>query len=784
MFKNYVKIAWRNLRKSKVFSFINIAGLAAGMAVALLIGLWIWDEISFNTYFPNHKRIAQVRNLQTLNGESGSGDANAIPVGQALRNQFASDIKRVAYVSWNNDHQIKLDDKLINAPGVWTEPDFTSMFSLDMAEGNRDLLKDPSTILISKSLAKTLFGNTSAVNRVVKLDNNKDMKVGGVYKNFPRNTHFFNTQLLLPWSNKDNWLNKLTDWDNHCCPLFVELTENASFDKTTARIKGLPTPYIKEWKEELFLQPLDQVHLYTKFDKMKATGGPIEFVWLFGTIGIFVLLLACINFMNLSTARSEMRAREVGIRKTLGSLKRQLVSQFLHESAVFSFLSLILALVIVQVSLPLFNEIAGKKMSIPFSNPIFWLAALGFTLFTGLIAGSYPAFYLSSFNPIKVLKGTFRAGRLASIPRKVLVVVQFTVSVALIIGTIIVFRQIEHAKNRPVGYAKNGLITVPLTPEFDKYYEVARNEMIATGAVENVARSSYAPSAFNQNNSIDWEGRDPNLVVFFRDVNVTPEFGKTIGWTLIQGRDFSKDHPTDNGGATIMNETAARVVGFKDPIGKTIKWQGKDHTIIGIVKDMVTQNPYERMEPAIFFWEGWNGKLNIRLKPGVATASALASIQSVFSKYSPNFTFNYRFVVDDYNLKFDNEDKIGRLARIFAILAIFISCLGLFGLASFIAEQRSKEIGVRKVLGASVFNVWRLLTREFVLLVLISLFLAIPLAYYYMSEWLKNYTYRTTISWEVFAIAGAGAILITLITVSFQAIKSALINPVKTLRSE
>jgi ABC-type antimicrobial peptide transport system permease subunit len=438
----------------------------------------------------------------------------------------------------------------------------------------------------------------------------------------------------------------------------------------------------------------------------------------------------------------------------------------------------------VQLSLPLFNAIAEKKMSIPFSNPVFWLLALGFTLFTGLIAGSYPAFYLSGFNPVKVLKGTFRAGRLASIPRKVLVVVQFAVSVALIIGTIIVFRQIEHTKNRPVGYAQNGLLTVPLSPEFDSHYEEARTEMIATGAVENLARSSYAPSRFDQNNSIEWEGRDPSLVVFFRDVNVSPEFGKTIGWTIVQGRDFSKDHPADNGGATIMNEAAAKIVGYKNPIGRTIKWQGKDHTIIGIVKDMITQNPYEQIEPAIFFWEGFNSKLNIKLKPGVATASALASIQSVYAKYSPNFPFNYRFVADDYNLKFNNENKIGKLARIFAILAIFISCLGLFGLASFIAEQRSKEIGVRKVLGASVFSLWKMLTREFLLLVIISLFIAIPLAWYCMHDWLNNYTYRTTISWWIFAIAGAGTILITLITVSFQAIRSALVNPIRTLRTE
>lgn len=784
MFKNYVRIAWRNLLKSKIFSFINIAGLATGMAVALLIGLWIWDEVSFNSYFTNHKKIAQVRILQSMNGESSSSETNAIPTGEALRTQFSDDIRRVAYVSWNADHQIKVDDKLVKSAGVWTQPDFADMFTLKMVEGKRDVFHDPATLLISKSLAKALFGNGPAIDRMVKVDNNMDMKVGGVYADFPRNTQFYYTRLLLPWNNKANEMKDGTDWSNHRCALFVELNEKADFAKTTARIKNLPTPHITAWKEELFLHPLDKVHLYTKFEQAKAAGGPIEFVWLFGTIGVFVLLLACINFMNLSTARSEKRAREVGIRKTMGSMKWQLVSQFLHESAIFSFLSLLLALALVQVFLPLFNQLAGKKMSIPFTEPVFWTITLGFALFTGLIAGSYPAFYLSAFNPIKVLKGTFRAGKLAAVPRKVLVVLQFSVSVALITGTIIVFRQIEYAKSRPVGYTRSGLISVPLTPEFDKYFEVARNELIETRAVENVARSSFSPTNFSNNNSIDWKGKDPNLVIFFRNVNVSPDFGKTIGWTMVKGRDFSRYYPADEGGATIINEASARIIGFKDPIGETIKWQGKDHTIIGVVKDMVTQSPYDPVEPAIFFWEGWNSVLTMRLKPGVATGDAIAKIQTIFKKYSPGFTFDYRFVADDYNTKFADEEKIGKLARIFAILAIFISCLGLFGLTSFIAEQRSKEIGVRKVLGATVFNVWRLLTKEFVILVFLSLFIAVPLAYYYMQGWLENYNYRTPISWWVFVLAGAGAILITIITVSFQAIKAAIVNPVKSLRTE
>jgi ABC-type antimicrobial peptide transport system permease subunit len=375
-------------------------------------------------------------------------------------------------------------------------------------------------------------------------------------------------------------------------------------------------------------------------------------------------------------------------------------------------------------------------------------------------------------------------GTKTSIPRKTLVVLQFTVSVVLIIGTIIVFRQIEYTKERPVGYSRKGLVSIPLTGEFDRHYNAARYELLQSGSIENMSRSSYGVTNFNQNNSIDWKGRDPKLVIFFRDVNVTPEFGNTIKWEIIQGRDFSKDFPADSGGAVILNEASAKVIGFKNPIGETIKWQNKDHTIIGVVKDMVTQSPYEPVEPAVFFWEGWNSVVTIRIKPSASEKAALSTIQAVFKKYDPEHPFNYNFVDDQYASKFSNEVRIGNLASVFAILAIFISCLGLFGLASFVAEQRSKEIGIRKVLGASVLNAWRLLTKEFVLLVIISLFIAIPIAYYMMQKWLQDYKYHTNPSWWIFAVAGVGVTLITLITVSFQAIRAAIANPVDSLRTE
>ena len=783
MFRNYFKIAWRNLVRSKLYSAINILGLATGMAVAVLIGLWIWDELSFDSYFGNHNRLAQVMVSQTIRGEIYTGETVAMPLGDALDNQYAADFKRVCLTSHNNDHILAAGDKKLQGSGRWVQPDFPEMFTLNMLQGKRNALTDPSSILLSESMAKALFGNSDPINKIIRLDNRQDLKVTGVYEDVPHNTTFFEAKLLLPWDNKDNWLKGQKDWANHCGELYVELSDKVDIDKATAKIRSVPTPYIKEWKEEVMLHPMNKLHLYSEFKNGKAVSGPIQFVWLFAIIGAFVLLLACINFMNLSTARSEKRAREVGIRKTIGSLRTQLIGQFLTESVVVAFIALILAILAVQLSLPFFNSLADKQMYITWSNPVFWLLALGFTIFTGIISGSYPAFYLSAFEPIKVLKGVFRAGRLASLPRKVLVVIQFTVSVTLIIGTIIIFRQIQFAKNRPVGYTRDGLIAVPLRENLFGHYEAIRNDLLQTGVVENMAESSQPATQFNNNNSIEWRGKDPGLVIFFRDVNVTPEFGKTIGWSIKEGRDFSKDFPSDSSSA-ILNETGLKMTGLKNPIGELIKYNGKTYTIVGIAKDMVTQSPYAEMEPSVFFCDGWMGIITIRIKPSMPVRDALAKIQPVFKKYDSASPFEFKFIDDEYAKKFSNEQRIANLASVFAILAIFISCLGLFGLASFVAEQRTKEVGLRKVLGATVFNLWKLLSKEFVALVIISLLIAIPTAYYFMNNWLQDYQYRTHISWWIFVAAGVGALVITLLTVSFQAIKAAVANPVKSLRTE
>ncbi len=783
MIKNYFKTAWRNLVKNKMHTFINIAGLSVGMAVAVLIGLWIWDEVSFNSSFDNHKHLAQVLVTQTLNNESGTDESCAVPPAAALRTNYTGDIKYVSLVSWDETHLLTAGEKKISGTCIWIEQDFTEMFTLKMLEGSRAALKDPYSFLLNQSLAKALFGNENALNKSVKFDNKLEMKVGGVYEDLPRNTVFYDIKILLPWTNKDNWRRTQTSWNNHCTRLFIQLATNADFDKTTAKIKNLPIPHIKEWKEELLLHPADKLHLYTEFKNGKATGGRIQFVWLFGIIGVFVLLLACINFMNLSTARSEKRAKEVGIRKTMGSLRGQLIWQFLSESLLVAFLAFILSLLIVQISLPFFNNLADKQMSIVWSSPLFWLLSLSFTLFTGIISGSYPAFYLSAFDPIKVLKGVFRTGRFASLPRKILVVTQFAVSITLIIGTIIVFRQIQYAKDRPVGYRREGLISVPLTSNLFGHYEAVRNDLLQTGAVANMAESSQPATNFSNNNGIDWRGKDPGLVVFFRDVNVTPEFGQTIGWNILDGRDFARTFATDST-AAILNESAAKVMGFKNPIGETLKYNAINFTVVGVVKDMVTQSPYEPLQPSVFFCSGWMGVVTVRIKPGIPVNEALAKIAAIFKKYGPDTPFEYKFIDDEYAVKFSNEKRIGNLASVFAVLAVFISCLGLFGLSSFIAEQRTKEIGVRKVLGATLYDLWKMLSKDFAVLVVISCFIAIPLAWYFLNQWLLNYNYHTPISWLIFVATIAGALIITLSTVSFHAIKAAIANPVKCLRMD
>lgn len=765
-----------------------------GMAVAMMIGLWVYDELTYDKYHNNYDRIAQVMQHANFNGKIETQVANPAVMGPELRAKYGSDFKYVVQSSWTVGHLLSVGNKHINKDGNFFEPDAPVMLSLKMLKGPRTGLKDPYSIMLSASTAESIFGKEDPINKIIKLDRNYDVKVTGVYEDLPDNTSFRNIKFMMPWKLwqiQNPWAQSLENpWNSNFSQTFVQIADNADMEKVSAKIKNAKLKNVgkEEAKYEwaVFLQPMRKWNLYNEFKNGVNTGGNIRYVRLFGIIGIFVLLLACINFMNLATARSEKRAKEVGIRKTVGSRRWQIVKQFFAESYLVVLLSFVLCLFLVGLLLPMFNEVAGKKIEMPWTKPAFWIFSFAFILVTGLLSGSYPALYLSSFHPLRVLKGTFRVGKFASVPRKILVVTQFTVSVMLIIGTIIVYQQIQHAKNRPIGYTRNGLVNLWMQPEISKHYDAIRSELKNSGAIEEMTASvSPLTQVWRTNGSFDWEGKDPNMAVDFPNNAVTHEFGKTVQWKIKEGRDFSRDFASDTA-AFIINESAAKFFGFQNPVGKILKWQDEPYTIIGVVSDIMQESPFYPVRPTLYSISGYDdlSAVILKLNPQQNAKRALNKIEQIWKKYVANVPFDYKFVDDDFGNKFSAEERIGKLSSYFALLAIFISCLGLFGMASFVAEQRTKEIGIRKVLGAGVGNLWRLLSTEFFVLVLVSCVIAAPIAWYYLNIWLTNYDYRIEIKWQVFVMAALAALIITLLTVSFQAIKAAIANPVKSLRTE
>ena len=779
--------------KNRASSFINIGGLAVGMAVAMLIGLWIWDELSFDKYHQNYDKLAMVMQSETASGSISTQSAIPLPLDAELRKSYGSDFKHIAICSWTEQHVLNVGDKNVSYRGNFMGAEAPEMFTLKMLAGSRQGLTDRSSILISQSVAKALFGGSDAINKIIKLDNKDAFKVSGVYEDLPANTTLHDLAFIGPWDyyiNTPDNRRSPTDWGDNSLFMYVQVADNADMANVSARIHNTKydnmDPADRKYKPVMFLQPMSKWHLYSEFKSGVNTGGAIQYVWLFGIIGVFVLLLACINFMNLSTARSEKRAKEVGIRKAIGSLRGQLVYQFYCESMLIAVLAFVLSLALMLLILPYFNSVADKQLSILWNKPVFWLAGIGFTLFTGIVAGSYPALYLSSFRPDKVLKGTFKTGRFAAMPRKVLVVLQFTVSVVLIIGTIVVFKQIQFAKNRPIGYNMNGLVDIEVTNEdLHKNFTAVNADLLKSGAVSQTAESSSSTTGVNNDRGdIIWKGKDPSLSDYFGQINVSFNYGKTVGWQFVQGRDFNTAFVSDSS-AVVLNEAAVRYMGLKAPVGEILKVGKKYLTVIGVIKNMVMESPYDPVKQTIFrIGYGAFDHVIFRLNPNRSAHEGLAAIAAVCKTYSPSVPFSYKFVDDEYAAKFATEQRVGSLATGFAILAIFISCLGLFGMAQFMAEQRTKEIGVRKVLGATVLGLWSMLSKDFVRLVVISLLIAIPTAYYLMNNWLQHYTYRSELSWWIFAATAAGAIMITLATVSYQSIKAAMMNPVKSLKTE
>tara|TARA_R110000868_G_scaffold4211_8_gene26525 strand:- start:4423 stop:6858 length:2436 start_codon:yes stop_codon:yes gene_type:complete len=799
MFKNYLKIAWRNLWKNKGYSAINIGGLALGMAVTLIIGLWIQDELTYNNYFKNKDKIAQVYQSQTFNGETGTGPAIPRPLEMALKEGYADNFKHLIMSSWNVSRYLKYKEKSLSKNGNFMQQEAPDLLDLKILKGEKDGLRELNSVMLSASVANALFGDEEPIGKTIEVNNQYDVTVSAIYEDIPSNNSFSDLEYIMPWDKliaTQEWMkNAFDQWGNNSFQMFAQIADNTTMEKVTEKIKNVKKNLNEdtaEFNPQLFLHPMKEWYLRNNFENGQQGGGRIKYVWLFGIIGAFVLLLACINFMNLSTARSEKRAKEVGIRKSIGSQRSQLIYQFLSESFLVVLLAFVIAVVIVLLSLNGFNDLSKKEISFPWSNGSFWLSSLIFVIFTALVAGSYPALYLSSFRPVDVLKGTFKSGKYAGLPRKILVVVQFTVSVAFIIGTVIVMQQINHAKNRPLGYDKEGLVQIPtFSQDFEGKYDLMRTEFLGSGAVvEMSASSSPTTQIWSNRSGFNWEGKPEGFQEDLAWTEVTPEYAKSLDLKIVQGRDFSREFASDSN-AILINQTALKYMGLKDPIGKYLKDDDEEDPsdplqIIGVVQDMITQSPYEPVKQGIYVFDkhGNSSFYNLRLNPKQSASQNLAIVERVFKEHFPDLPFQYDFVDAEYGEKFASEERIGTLSGVFTALAILISCLGLFGLTSFVAEQRTKEIGVRKVLGATVFNVWNMLSKDFLKLVIISCFIAIPISYYVMNGWLQEYPYHVLLEWWIFALAMVGALLVTIITVSFQAIKAARANPIKSLRTE
>ena len=789
MLKNYLKIAFRNLVKNKVYSFINIGGLAVGMSVAMLIGLWVYDELSFDKYHSEHDRIALLQKNRSFNGNIITEQSMSIPLAAKLRESYGKYFEEVVASSYGGEKSLTVNDKTITKRGLFMETGGEKILDLKILEGSPKFPLAPFEILISDKTKDALFENKNAINQTVHLDKNTPFKIVGVFKSLPQNAAYRSTSFyssMDSYLQKEDWLDAKKLWDENSFPIYVKLAKNVSAEQASTLIKDEIYKVTKDpSKPALFLYPMDSWHLYPEYKNGLPVATGKDNIMIFGLIGMLTILLAAINFMNLSTARSEKRAKEIGVRKAIGSGRGQIIGQFYAETFLTIFLSALLAMVLAQIALPFFNELAEKNIAFPWKNPAFWSAIALFSGFLILFAGSYPALYLSSFQPIKVLKGKMQSSSFELFSRKGLVVFQFSISIVLIISTTIIYKQIQFTQKRPLGYDTKGLVQIRKNnEELRGHFYAMRQDLLNSGAVVEMAETNSPMSeTWHYSSEYTWPAKTTTAEDLVT-LRVTPEFGKTIDWKVTTGRDFSRAFSSDTN-AVILNEAAVKLMGLKNPINQLIRRDGKPLTVVGVVQNIVMDSPFDPVRPTVFEMIKANAPfITIKLKPELSASESIAKMEKVLKTYDPAGNFNYLFADNDFNKKFFREKRMSSLISLFAILAIFISCLGLFGLASFVAEQRTKEIGIRKVLGASIANLWQLLSKDFVILVLVSCLVASPIAYYFMNNWLQKYTYRTDISWWIFVASGFGALLISLLTVSYQTIRAALMNPVKSLKTD
>jgi putative ABC transport system permease protein len=784
MIKNYFKIAWRNLFRNKAFSITNLLGLIIGITCTMLIMFWVQDELTFDKFHKNYDNIYQVIAFRDFKNEIMTDRNMAFPLSKSLESGFPQ-IKNAVVITYPQGHVLEHGNVRLNKEGYTVGGRFFDMFSWKVLRGNPNTaITDPTSIVLTQSTAQAFFGNADPLNKVLRMDNDRDFKVAAVVADPPGNStlHF---DYIHSFNYSDPRVQRdMQEWTNSSWNVFVQLTPGANTAQVDKLITDLKRKNSDDAISSYFTFPMSKWRLYSDFKNGKNTGGMIGNVRLFSIIAVIILLIACVNFMNLSTARSEKRAKEVGVRKTLGSGRRQLAIQFFVESVILTVIAYLFAVLAVYLLLPSFNLLIGKQLSLPLSQPFFWLASGAIILFTGIVAGSYPALYLSSFNPIRVLKGSFLPGKAAIMPRRILVVGQFAVSILLISATIIVYNQIQHVKGRDMGYNPNNLIMIPGNAELYDNYAVIKQELLNTGMVEGVTKSmSPITTIWWRSGAPDYEGKPENTNIIMCGQFTDKDYFSTMGTKIVEGRDFAGT-PADSA-YMILNQSAVKVMGLKKPIGMQMRYGWGTFTVIGVTEDVVMNSPYAPVDPMMLYYNpGASRNVTIRLKPSVAPQKALASIEKIVKAHTPSFVFDYQFVDEEFGRKFATEELIGKLTNIFAALGIFICVIGLAGLASFTIEKRFREIGIRKVLGASVQQLLYLISKEFLKLVLIAFVIAVPLTWFLMNNWLKDYEYRTTISLWVFGIVGILILLLTLVVVSLNTLRAATANPVKSLRTE
>lgn len=786
MLKNYFKIAWRNLVRSKGFALLNIGGLGIGMASAILILLWVQNEVSMDRDHPKSDRIYRMYNRDTFSGELWAWGTTPKIMGPTIEKDYP-EVEQAVRIN-NANFLFTVGDKKMNESGSFIDPDFLGVFDFPMLQGNSSTaLEDPYNMVVTEDFAIKLFGTENAVGQTVKIDSTDIFTVTAVLENLPNNTRF-QSDYFLSWAymKKLGWDDEY--WGNNSVENYVLLSENASQEVFNEKVLNITKEHTNgENTADVFSYPLSEIHLYGKSENGQLVGGRIVTVRMFAFIALFILVIACINFMNLSTARSEKRAKEVGLRKVVGAGKTSLIAQFIGESTLIAFIAGILALLCVELTLPSFNTLVDKQLFIPYSSFVFWVQLFGFILLTGLLAGSYPAFFLSSFSPVKVLKGTFKSAASAVNPRKVLVVLQFSFAIVLIVSTIIIQRQISHAQNRELGYDKENLIYINMQGDIEKHYDAIKQSLLNSGSAEAISKSmSPITQRYSDGWGYSWEGSTPeDQKLDFIRFSSDADFMKVIGTQLVDGRDIDIYQFASDSTAILLNETAVRKMRLENPVGQIVSDGEDNYTVVGVIEDFIFESPYDPVNPLMVFGpSAWYSYLHIRLNADQPVDENLATIQGVFEEYNPNFPFEYSFVDEQYARKFNDTRRTASLSILFTILTIVISCLGLFGLSTYMAANRIKEIGVRKVLGASVGSISLLLSKDFLKLVGIAFLLSVPVAWYIMDQWLQDYQYSVGIEWWVFVATGAVTMLIALFTVGFQSVKAALTNPARTLKSE